>query len=275
YEAFGQLLSSTGNTDNTYRFTGEQYDAGLDQYYLRARYYSQNSGRFTQQDTWMGRNNDPITLHKYLYANADPANGIDPSGHSGLFSFSTAMNISARLATTAIANYPRATSLVQIAAQVATPLELAALSPVSAGLVGGGTVGLAALRHLDKAENLAKSSFWLNRIGSGNEFEKFVAKLIGQKVNTQAILNGGSAAGRPAGSAIPDFFFRGGILEAKLTGAAVTKNQLQQYARYVGDGGNITYMFKQKPTPSQISTMERWLKESKFDAVLQVAYVFE
>ncbi|MBQ0775896.1 MAG: RHS repeat-associated core domain-containing protein, partial [Gammaproteobacteria bacterium] len=80
YEAFGQLLSSTGNTDNTYRFTGEQYDAGLDQYYLRARYYSQNSGRFTQMDTWNGSMNDPIALHKYLYANANPTMYVDPTG---------------------------------------------------------------------------------------------------------------------------------------------------------------------------------------------------
>ena len=90
---------------------------------------------------------------------------------------------------------------------------------------------LASLKHLDKAEDLAKSSYWLNRIKSGTEFEKFVAKLIGQNVNNTAILNGATQVGRPLGSAVPDFFFRGGILEAKLTGAAVTKNQLQQYAK--------------------------------------------
>jgi URI fold toxin 2 len=32
----------------------------------------------------MGINSDPITLHKYLYANADPVNGIDPSGYMTL-----------------------------------------------------------------------------------------------------------------------------------------------------------------------------------------------
>ena len=92
YAAFGELLQQTGTTENHYRFAGEQYDAGLDQYYLRARYYDQGVGRFTQQDTWMGRDSDPITLHKYLYANSDPVNHIDPTGQFGLASFSVSIN---------------------------------------------------------------------------------------------------------------------------------------------------------------------------------------
>ncbi|WP_341502516.1 putative Ig domain-containing protein [Gallaecimonas sp. GXIMD4217] len=98
YDAFGNLLASTGDTDNSYRFAGEQYDAGLEQYYLRARYYDQASGRFTQQDTWMGNNHDPITLHKYLYGNADPVNHTDPSGMFGLVEFGVVNNIRSELA---------------------------------------------------------------------------------------------------------------------------------------------------------------------------------
>lgn len=48
YEAFGEVLSVTGATENTYLFAGEQFDSNLDQYYLRARYYDQGIGRFTQ-----------------------------------------------------------------------------------------------------------------------------------------------------------------------------------------------------------------------------------
>ncbi|MDZ7923568.1 MAG: RHS repeat-associated core domain-containing protein [Marinagarivorans sp.] len=84
YQAFGKLLNQTGNTANNYLFTGEQFDKNLDQYYLRARYYNQNVGRFTQQDTYAGSGSDPITLHKYLYANADGVNNIDPSGNMTL-----------------------------------------------------------------------------------------------------------------------------------------------------------------------------------------------
>ena len=100
YDAFGELLQQTGTTENRYRFAGEQYDAGLDQYYLRARYYDQGVGRFTQQDTWMGKDSDPITLHKYLYANSDPVNFTDPSGQMSLGSMMTGVNIQVSLSMT-------------------------------------------------------------------------------------------------------------------------------------------------------------------------------
>ncbi|WP_339066203.1 putative Ig domain-containing protein [Teredinibacter turnerae] len=86
YEAFGELLNQTGATENDYLFTGEQFDRSVDQYYLRARYYDQGVGRFTQMDTWMGNNYDPVSLHKYLYANADPVSFVDPSGYFGTMS---------------------------------------------------------------------------------------------------------------------------------------------------------------------------------------------
>jgi hypothetical protein len=38
-------------------------------------------------DTSEGDNTDPLSLHKYLYCQGNPINGIDPSGHWGLFSF--------------------------------------------------------------------------------------------------------------------------------------------------------------------------------------------
>ncbi|WP_415882126.1 Ig-like domain-containing protein [Neptuniibacter sp. QD34_54] len=96
YEAFGELLNQTGSTDNSYLYTGEQYDAGLDQYYLRARYYDQGVGRFTQMDEFKGWSDDPVTLHKYLYANIDPANATDPSGYFAIVSFSPGLSYVAR-----------------------------------------------------------------------------------------------------------------------------------------------------------------------------------
>ncbi len=53
----------------------------------------------------MGRNYDPITLHKYLYANADPGNVIDPSGHFGLASLGSTLNVLMNLSTAAIGGY--------------------------------------------------------------------------------------------------------------------------------------------------------------------------
>jgi len=47
----------------------------------RARLYNVNTGRFQTMDTYQGNNEDPLSLHKYLYCQADPVNGVDPNGH--------------------------------------------------------------------------------------------------------------------------------------------------------------------------------------------------
>jgi RHS repeat-associated protein len=60
--------------------SGEQYDPDLGLYYLRARYYNPNTGRFLSRDPEDGDPFDPKTLHKYLYAGGDPVNAIDPTG---------------------------------------------------------------------------------------------------------------------------------------------------------------------------------------------------
>jgi RHS repeat-associated protein len=80
YEAFGNSTVSSGNTTNLYRFTGEQFDPSLRMYYLRARWYDSTAGRFLSHDPFAGTKRVPLTLHKYLYASADPANRRDPTG---------------------------------------------------------------------------------------------------------------------------------------------------------------------------------------------------
>jgi len=80
YDAFGNLLNSSGTTPNNYLYRGEQYDPDLNLYYLRARYYNPLTGRFMSLDPENGKPIDPKTLHKYLYAGGDPVNRIDPRG---------------------------------------------------------------------------------------------------------------------------------------------------------------------------------------------------
>ena len=91
YDAFGNLISSTGSTANNYRYCGEQFDSTTRLYYLRARYMDTNTGRFTSQDTYAGSTADPISLHKYLYANSNPVSNSDPSGYSTLTGTQAAM----------------------------------------------------------------------------------------------------------------------------------------------------------------------------------------
>jgi len=81
YDAFGNLIQSTGTTPNDYRYSGEQLDGNTGFYYLRARYFNQSSGRFVTMDGFEGDNGEPITLHKYLYAGNNAVNFDDPSGN--------------------------------------------------------------------------------------------------------------------------------------------------------------------------------------------------
>jgi RHS repeat-associated protein len=80
YDAFGNLLNSTGSTPNNYLYRGEQYDASLNLYYLRARFYNPATGRFLSRDPYHGHIGSPSTLHKYAYASDDPVNRVDPLG---------------------------------------------------------------------------------------------------------------------------------------------------------------------------------------------------
>lgn len=84
YDASGNLIASTGSTPNERLFAGEQFDANAGFYYLRARYLNPGTGRFWSMDTYGGNQHDPLSLHKYLYASANPVTNIDPSGRSTL-----------------------------------------------------------------------------------------------------------------------------------------------------------------------------------------------
>jgi RHS repeat-associated protein len=87
YDAFGNSFTKSGTTPNNYLYRGEQYDSDLGLYYLRARYYNPNTGRFMSRDPEAGKAMDPRTLHKYLYAGGDPVNGWDPTGRAEMFEY--------------------------------------------------------------------------------------------------------------------------------------------------------------------------------------------
>ncbi len=95
YDAFGTVIGSTGTTPNTYLYRGEHYDATLDMYYLRARWYWPKVGRFVTADKWEKEIAQPCCAttpdprrasahHLFGYTGADPVNGRDPSGHATL-----------------------------------------------------------------------------------------------------------------------------------------------------------------------------------------------
>jgi RHS repeat-associated protein len=80
YDAYGRLINSTGNTENSYLYRGEQFDSNIDLQYLRARYYDTNSGRFASVDPFEGLLEQPMSRHRYIYGNNNPVTYVDPSG---------------------------------------------------------------------------------------------------------------------------------------------------------------------------------------------------
>ncbi|PEC50950.1 hypothetical protein COJ46_01685 [Bacillus sp. AFS077874] len=81
YGPWGELLSKTGTVDIPFRYAGYYYDQETGLYYLKARYYSPDLGRFlTKDQIEYGELKNPTTLNLYAYANNNPVMNVDPNG---------------------------------------------------------------------------------------------------------------------------------------------------------------------------------------------------
>jgi RHS repeat-associated protein len=80
YDAWGNVISRLTPTENAYLYSGEFSDELLERYHLRARLYNSYTGRFEVRDQFEGVLTQPRTMQPYVYANADPVNGMDPTG---------------------------------------------------------------------------------------------------------------------------------------------------------------------------------------------------
>ena len=126
YDAFGNLLTSAGTSDNPFLYCSEYFDAETETYYLRARYYNPANGRFTAEDThWNVKNriygDNPIKMNEhedalglnqytllidyaavwqsgnlYVYCGNNPVMYVDPSG--AFFITTTALLIAGGIA---------------------------------------------------------------------------------------------------------------------------------------------------------------------------------
>ena len=83
YDDFG-ITTIIGDATfyNEVCYTGGIYDVSTGLYYLNARYYDPNNGRFITRDTYRGEVRNPSTLHLYTYCSNNPINYVDPSGHT-------------------------------------------------------------------------------------------------------------------------------------------------------------------------------------------------
>jgi RHS repeat-associated protein len=86
YDAFGNILESTGDVNNNITYAGYQYDEETGLYYLNARMYDPKIARFLQEDTYRGDPMDPLSLNLYAYCAYNPIMYYDPTGHFSIFS---------------------------------------------------------------------------------------------------------------------------------------------------------------------------------------------
>ncbi|MCM3005799.1 DNRLRE domain-containing protein [Priestia koreensis] len=82
YDSWGNILSQSGELAdvNPYRYAGYRYDNETGLYYLTARYYNSDLGRFISKDTFHGFQNRPLSINKYAYAENNPVMNNDPDG---------------------------------------------------------------------------------------------------------------------------------------------------------------------------------------------------
>ena len=82
YTDFGETtINGDNKAENEVCYTGGIYDQSTGLYYLNARYYNSEDGRFVTEDTYRGEITKPETAHLYVYCANNPVNYVDPSGH--------------------------------------------------------------------------------------------------------------------------------------------------------------------------------------------------
>jgi RHS repeat-associated protein len=147
YDPYGNAFTAetTENAYNPFMFTGQWYDAEIDQYYLRARQYAPQLMRFTTRDPIDGEFAEPLTLHKYLYTANEPVNRTDLSGEfygniaSGLEAMASVYATGINIATAGAEN--NSFELIEIGAFITQLSKLAFVIGMASPAPGGLKVG--------------------------------------------------------------------------------------------------------------------------------------
>jgi RHS repeat-associated protein len=226
YDAFGNLISSSGSTPNIYLFAGQQFDPALGIYYNRARYYDERIGRFWSMDTDEGISAEPISLHKYLYASMDPVNRVDPSGKFDLVEFAVAGAIIGALAGGGLY------SLLHKGEFSLQKFIFWTLTGAAIGAVVGVAVyqlGPVSLRWLGVSPGL---------VATWQEGEQFIEDTLQIEKNTATYIMNGTAR-------IPDFIdeARAFMADAKFVANLSYTAQLRDYVAYALQNGYRFYIF--------------------------------
>ena len=87
YDTWGKVISISGSLASTvgeknpYLYRGYRYDSETGLYYLQARYYNPEWGRFLNADNFGGDTGSLLSHNVFAYCMNNPVNLSDPSGH--------------------------------------------------------------------------------------------------------------------------------------------------------------------------------------------------
>jgi RHS repeat-associated protein len=273
YSTFGELISHTGSDPQPYAFTGEPLDPNSGFQYHRARWMDPGVGRFVGMDTFGGREEDPSSLHKYLYVSANPINFVDPTGHEGEGGVAGTLAAIGGWLTIAALNLPRFTAMIFSAAQFLAPAEFGVVPQQSGFFALRGAV--AASGPIVVKELGALRRLWVAAKGGtgpiGREFEEWFFKWVlrGEGRRQVAVRAGeelgkGPGSGSRLGAAILDFVvdMKGFIVETKIGFSTVKYNQTVQAAWYAARSEQkLIFQFFKKPNAEQLAILREWIEE--------------
>jgi RHS repeat-associated protein len=257
YDAFGVLLSRTGTTPNEYLYTGERYDPNLGFYYLRARYMNPETGRFVSADGYVGSDYDPLLLHKYLYANADPVNRIDPTGNESLKTMMVSLSVRMVIFTI---QHPILTTTVGFIAGLFIPEEVS-MQLMSTPFAPVGAVGLAEARGIRLLKN-SRLVRWLGaqaqalkgQMGDafGLAFKKWAQRYLFPGASEFADLADDKI------SSMPDLEWRGWIIEVTTSARNLSARKYRQITNLAASAGDkLIVLFLEKPSPHTLENVKR------------------
>ena len=86
YDGYGLSIDADGAFGSPWRYQGalDVSPNGNPLYDLGARFYAPSLGAFTSLDSVAGSAADPLSMNRFLYAEANPATLVDPTGHNAI-----------------------------------------------------------------------------------------------------------------------------------------------------------------------------------------------
>jgi len=82
YDPFGEVVSGIKPYELTFAHNAEEYNPVSGLTYLRARYYENETAGFLTKDNVLGHIASLNSQNRYAFAESDPVNNYDPSGHA-------------------------------------------------------------------------------------------------------------------------------------------------------------------------------------------------